>query len=1070
MTNKENDGILQNIKLSEQQKEIINSNIDEDQRILACAGSGKTTTLIYRIKHLIDLGIEANQILLSTFNVEAAYNLKMKAKQVIPEQAESVKIMNIDKFIADIYEKFIKKKVKDNKFKLDVKEYGYKAQEFLSTMEGQENVLKKYKYFFFDEFQDVNQIQYDIILLFKRMGSKIIVIGDEAQNIYGFRDSQLEFIQSKIVKDVLEISKYNIKTYRLNTNFRCSSQITNFCNQIFANQQGLHQKMESLKKDQNNSLPEIYLYNNQDEQGEQIIKKLENLNKNFQWSDLAILSPTRQPLRYFQEILEKHNSSPTNTKIPYSLRFKSLDNLLYYENFEATEKQNSITLSTIHASKGLEWKIVFIIGVNDQNFPGAFINQLNEEDIQEKLSECRRFFYVACTRAMEQLNFSFIKQPKKFICRFFSEIEEKYYFQGSGFDKQQIVQSKQKNSQFFASNCKNNISNIIQNFEQSDYEQVNNFLQQIKFNRYSYGLQATFNGTTIKQNNLQQDLICFLDVLLYRTIAEKFLKAERFQNEDAERILVTINWNRNQQQKIIYNKYKEFFNNKSLNFEKLKSYQEFIQNLNDYYKNDQQADQKESKILQNMFSHISEFLKKNKPLKYKDICHTIESRSFYYFPENFEEKQKFIESYLNFTDKTKNTQNIIKDVYNVSKCNLISQGIRRSLYRDDQLTFYPWDLKFNIGRFLDTLKQYKQHIIKKKVEYEDLNGVVDLIAYNSDGADIFQFIYSEKNIKSQNISKHQLIQLLVYAVILKKKGENIKNIVFYNLLQEDLIYYSIEEWNQDEEFLKFMQKKKQDYIKNQEENQETDNSSQQEDSLEVQTIEKDILNQQIILEEAKEDNILSNNFKNGIQENQEIHNIKLYQQFNFPYSRKSTQNLSQNSDEIDLKQDILSLQNKNDLEGNIEREIQLIRNQSLENEDQILPVIDGQQIIVKDQFEQEKQIIDNSQQKDNGQQEIENTTNQQINLKNIDDQDSKLSTKNNKKKLKKSKIEHQRSNLNEKRRSEQNQIEYDQQKICYKKQKIEQGEKAINLQIIFFTIYILFQIMQIFLQYKAINQ
>ena len=30
----------------------------------------------------------------------------------------------------------------------------------------------------------------------------------------------------------------------------------------------------------------------------------------------------------------------------------------------------SVTLSTIHSAKGLEWKNVFIIGMNDQNFPG----------------------------------------------------------------------------------------------------------------------------------------------------------------------------------------------------------------------------------------------------------------------------------------------------------------------------------------------------------------------------------------------------------------------------------------------------------------------------------------------------------------------------------------------------------------------------------------------------------------------------------------------------------------------------------------------------------------------------
>lgn len=35
-----------------------------------------------------------------------------------------------------------------------------------------------------------------------------------------------------------------------------------------------------------------------------------------------------------------------------------------------TTSSNRVTLTTIHKSKGLEWEIVFLIGLNDDFFPG----------------------------------------------------------------------------------------------------------------------------------------------------------------------------------------------------------------------------------------------------------------------------------------------------------------------------------------------------------------------------------------------------------------------------------------------------------------------------------------------------------------------------------------------------------------------------------------------------------------------------------------------------------------------------------------------------------------------------
>ncbi|MCH8208546.1 MAG: ATP-binding domain-containing protein, partial [Nitrospinae bacterium] len=65
------------------------------------------------------------------------------------------------------------------------------------------------------------------------------------------------------------------------------------------------------------------------------------------------------------------------------------------------EDPEMLTLTTIHQAKGLEWDVVFMIGLADGKFP----HERNLEPI-EKLEEERRLFYVAATRCRKHLEIS----------------------------------------------------------------------------------------------------------------------------------------------------------------------------------------------------------------------------------------------------------------------------------------------------------------------------------------------------------------------------------------------------------------------------------------------------------------------------------------------------------------------------------------------------------------------------------------------------------------------------------------------------------------------------------------
>tara|TARA_R110002096_G_scaffold87831_1_gene201415 strand:+ start:2707 stop:5001 length:2295 start_codon:yes stop_codon:yes gene_type:complete len=73
------------------------------------------------------------------------------------------------------------------------------------------------------------------------------------------------------------------------------------------------------------------------------------------------------------------------------------------------ENKPAITLMTVHASKGLEFPVVFVVGLEENLFPVG-----GREGFSADIEEERRLFYVAITRAEERLYFSHCRSRYKF--------------------------------------------------------------------------------------------------------------------------------------------------------------------------------------------------------------------------------------------------------------------------------------------------------------------------------------------------------------------------------------------------------------------------------------------------------------------------------------------------------------------------------------------------------------------------------------------------------------------------------------------------------------------------------
>lgn len=175
-------------------------------------------------------------------------------------------------------------------------------------------------------------------------------------------------------------------------------------------------------------------------------RTLRDLNLDFK--RISKLKP-REAIAYIEKDLEyneylKENSMKfgytydTLTSILYYLKLissKSVDlndllgRLKYLQqlSLNSTNNKESITLSTIHSAKGLEFDRVYMVDLVEGDFPSATSIESLEKGDFEPLEEERRLFYVGMTRAKSHLTLLTIKYiGDKYLTpsRFLQELEQ----------------------------------------------------------------------------------------------------------------------------------------------------------------------------------------------------------------------------------------------------------------------------------------------------------------------------------------------------------------------------------------------------------------------------------------------------------------------------------------------------------------------------------------------------------------------------------------------------------------------------------------------------------------------
>lgn len=110
--------------------------------------------------------------------------------------------------------------------------------------------------------------------------------------------------------------------------------------------------------------------------------------------------------------------------------FLSEVSLLTDQDNDKDEQANKVTMMTVHAAKGLEFRNVFVVGMEEDLFPSAM-----SKDNPRAVEEERRLFYVAITRAEENCVLTYAKSRfrngKSAMCspsRFLKDIDTKYIY------------------------------------------------------------------------------------------------------------------------------------------------------------------------------------------------------------------------------------------------------------------------------------------------------------------------------------------------------------------------------------------------------------------------------------------------------------------------------------------------------------------------------------------------------------------------------------------------------------------------------------------------------------------
>ena len=263
-----------------------------------------------------------------------------------------------------------------------------------------------YDHILIDEYQDISAQRYKLIkkLMDRNPKCKLFCVGDDWQSIMGFSGSNLHFF--------VNFEQYfkNPAITKISTNYRSVKTIVDAGAALIKNNTSC-QIQKPTKSNRKNTKPitvlrsphkEQYERNYHRQTAEDCLNRIAHyLQNGYTPKDILVLSRCmRTKIDHRYRFLSNIGTMIENAK--------KMGIKLAYENMEARSK---VRLLTAHRSKGLEAKVVFLLNATKGTYgfpceiedPSIYEPARENYPPQEPIEEERRLFYVAMTRAIEDL-------------------------------------------------------------------------------------------------------------------------------------------------------------------------------------------------------------------------------------------------------------------------------------------------------------------------------------------------------------------------------------------------------------------------------------------------------------------------------------------------------------------------------------------------------------------------------------------------------------------------------------------------------------------------------------------
>jgi hypothetical protein len=386
------------VLLNQEQHAIVTADPYQHQRILAAAGSGKTTTITARISWLLtNTRITADQIVLLTFSRNAAREMLHRVRRLIGPV--SLWAGTFHALASTILKTFPthENESTSNTSLFFIDELPVRWMQWMRTERGRKWV-GRIKYIVVDEFQDINAIQWRLLQTMRHIGARIILVGDDAQNIYTWRGSSTSFLLDfhNVVPSVAD--------YQLRQNYRSTEAIVAVANRVMRGIPTLPWKEHMIANKKGGVKPDVLFFWRANDEYEWISQRLREIRVKDPKATVAVLGRNNVDLYRAEEVLIQNG---------IRTRFLVMERQEQDEHQHSTSSINLVDLATFHGSKGLEWDYTFLISLSDDSLP----SRKGPNDI---IGE-RRLFYVAVTRARKRMFLTY-HGNERCLSRFIREI------------------------------------------------------------------------------------------------------------------------------------------------------------------------------------------------------------------------------------------------------------------------------------------------------------------------------------------------------------------------------------------------------------------------------------------------------------------------------------------------------------------------------------------------------------------------------------------------------------------------------------------------------------------------